>query len=53
MQRLDLVHQGSVESLELGRDIEQALHNPEGAEAYRKRIVAAKRKSDDKGSDRP
>jgi len=53
MQRLDLVHQGSVESLELGRDIEQALHNPEGAEAYRKRIATAKRKSDDKGSDRP
>jgi len=53
MQRLDLVNQGSVESLQLGGKIEQALDNPEGAEAYRKRAAAATSKSDDKGSDRP
>ncbi|MBI1196148.1 MAG: type IV pilus biogenesis/stability protein PilW [Gammaproteobacteria bacterium] len=50
MQRLDATHQGSVETLELGRDIEQALGDAEGVESYRRKLTALGAKADQKGS---
>jgi len=40
MQRLDAIHEGSVETLELGRDIEQALGDADGVAAYRRKLSA-------------
>lgn len=53
MQRLEAIHQGTVETLELGRDIEQALGDADGVEAYRRKLTALGEKADQKGSNRP
>ena len=50
MQRVEAIHQGSLETLKLGRDIEQALGNAEGVTEYSDKISALGAKADQKGS---
>lgn len=50
MQRLDALHEGSVETLELGRDIEKALGDAKGVAAYNRRLSTLESKTDQKGS---